>query len=43
MKLTKKKLNDSVKILEIQKEGKIRLSTEKFLIGNQIKRGENIV
>ena len=35
--------DDSVKILEIQKEGKVRLSTEKFLIGNQIKRGENIV
>ena len=32
----------SIQILEIQKEGKIRLSVDKFLTGNQIKCGEII-
>ena len=32
----------SIKILEIQKEGKSRQLTDKFLLGNKIKQGENI-
>ena len=34
---------NSIQILEIQKEGKSKLSLEKFLLGNQIKIGENII
>jgi len=33
----------SIKILEIQKEGKSRQLTDKFLLGNEIKQGESIV
>ncbi len=33
----------SIKILEIQKEGKNRQSTEQFLLGNKIKQGEKII
>ena len=32
----------SIKILEIQKEGKSRQSTDQFLLGNKIKKGESI-
>jgi methionyl-tRNA formyltransferase len=32
----------SIKILEIQKEGKSRQSTDQFLLGNKIKHGESI-
>ena len=32
----------SIKILEIQKEGKSRQLTDQFLLGNKIKNGENI-
>jgi len=32
----------SIKILEIQKEGKSRQLTDQFLLGNKIKQGENI-
>jgi len=34
---------NSIQILEIQKEGKSKLSLEKFLLGNPIKIGENII
>ncbi len=34
---------DSIQILEIQKEGKSKLLLDKFLLGNEIKTGENIV
>ena len=33
----------SIKILEIQKEGKSRQEVDQFLLGNKIKQGENIV
>ena len=33
----------SIKILEIQKEGKSRQLTDQFLLGNKIKYGENII
>ena len=33
----------SIKILEIQKEGKSRQSTNQFLLGNKIKEGEKII
>ena len=33
----------SIKILEIQKEGKSRQLTEQFLLGNKIKDGESII
>ena len=33
----------SIKILEIQKEGKSKQLTDQFLLGNEIKEGENIV
>jgi len=33
----------SIKILEIQKEGKSRQEIGRFLLGNKIKQGENIV
>ncbi len=33
----------SIKILEIQKEGKSRQEIDQFLLGNKIKHGENIV
>ena len=33
----------SIKILEIQKEGKSRQSSVKFLLGNKIKQGDNII
>ena len=33
----------SIKILEIQKEGKTRQSIDQFLLGNKIKQGENII
>ena len=42
-KLTVACQDDSVQILEIQKEGKIKLSIDNFLLGNQIKCGENII
>ena len=32
----------SIKILEIQREGKNRQSTNQFLLGNKIKSGESI-
>ena len=32
----------SIRILEIQKEGKSRQSTDQFLLGNKIKQGEKI-
>ena len=32
----------SIKILEIQKEGKSRQLTDQFLLGNKIKHGESI-
>ena len=32
----------SIKILEIQKEGKIRQAIDQFLLGNRIKQGENM-
>ena len=32
----------SIKILEIQKEGKSRQLTDQFLLGNKIKQGESI-
>ena len=32
----------SIKIIEIQKEGKSRQAIEQFLLGNKIKRGDNI-
>ena len=34
--------DNSIQILEIQKEGKKKLSLDEFLSGNQIKSGENI-
>ena len=34
--------SQSIKILEIQKEGKSRQLTEQFLLGNKIKKGESI-
>ncbi len=42
-KLTIACKDNSIQILEIQKEGKNKLSLEKFLLGNQIQSGENIV
>ena len=33
----------SIKILEIQKEGKSRQLTDQFLLGNKIKHGESII
>ena len=33
----------SIKILEIQKEGKSRQLTDQFLLGNKIGKGENII
>jgi len=33
----------SIKIIEIQKEGKSRQLTDQFLLGNKIKQGENII
>ena len=33
----------SIRILEIQKEGKSRQSTDQFLLGNKINEGENII
>jgi len=35
--------NQSIKILEIQKEGKSRQIIDQFLLGNKIKKGESIV
>jgi len=35
--------NQSIKILEIQKEGKSRQTIDQFLLGNKIKKGESIV
>tara|TARA_X000001036_G_scaffold328767_1_gene307434 strand:- start:151 stop:1071 length:921 start_codon:yes stop_codon:yes gene_type:complete len=34
--------DQSIKILEIQKEGKSRQSTDQFLLGNKIKKGETL-
>ena len=34
--------DQSIKILEIQKEGKSRQSIDQFLFGNKIKKGESI-
>jgi len=34
--------DQAIKILEIQKEGKSRQTTEQFLLGNKINQGENI-
>jgi len=42
-KLTIACKDNSIQILEIQKEGKNKLSLEKFLLGNPIQSGENIV
>tara|TARA_B100000700_G_C14242177_1_gene488607 strand:- start:3 stop:512 length:510 start_codon:yes stop_codon:yes gene_type:complete len=42
-KLTVACKEDSVVILEIQKEGKSRQLIEQFLLGNKIKQGESIV
>ena len=35
-------LNNSIQILEIQKAGKIKMSTKEFLRGNEIKIGQNL-
>ena len=42
-KLTIACKEQSIKILEIQKEGKNRQVIDQFLLGNKIKQGENIV
>ena len=42
-KLTISCSEQSIKILEIQKEGKNKQSTDQFLLGNKIKKGENII
>jgi len=42
-KLTIACSEQSIKILEIQKEGKNKQSTDQFLLGNNIKQGENII
>ena len=42
-KLTIACKEDSIQILEVQKEGKSKLSLDKFLLGNEIKTGENII
>ncbi len=42
-KLTIACKEQSIKIIEIQKEGKVRQSTDQFLLGNKIKSGETIV
>ncbi len=42
-KLTIACKEDSIQILEVQKEGKSKLSLDKFLLGNKIKTGENII
>ncbi len=42
-KLTIACSEQSIKILEIQKEGKKKQSTEQFLLGNKIKQHENII
>ena len=41
-KLTIACKEQSIKILEIQKEGKSRQLTDQFLLGNKIKQGESI-
>ena len=41
-KLTIACKNQAIKIIEIQKEGKSRQETEQFLLGNKIKKGENL-
>ena len=41
-KLTISCNEQSIKILEIQKEGKSRQLTDQFLLGNKIKHGESI-
>ncbi len=41
-KLTISCNEQSIKILEIQKEGKSRQLTDQFLLGNKIKQGESI-
>ena len=33
----------SIRIIEIQKEGKSRQLTDQFLLGNRIKKGESII
>jgi len=35
-------LENSIQILELQKEGKQNMSAEKFIIGNEIKVGQNL-
>ena len=40
--LENKKISKN-KIIEIQKEGKSRQLTDQFLLGNKIKKGENII
>ena len=42
-KLTIACSEQSIKILEIQKEGKNKQSTDEFLLGNKIKQGEKII
>ena len=42
-KLTIACKEQSIKILEIQKEGKSRQPIDQFLIGNKIKQGEKII
>jgi len=42
-KLTIACSEQSIKILEIQKEGKNKQSTDQFLLGNKIKQGEKII
>ena len=42
-KLTIACSEQSIKILEIQKEGKNKQSTDQFLLGNKIKQGKKII
>ena len=42
-KLTISCKEQSIKILEIQKQGKSRQPIDQFLIGNKIKQGEKII
>ena len=42
-KLTIACAENAIQILEIQKEGKSRQLTDQFLLGNKIKKGENII
>ena len=41
-KLTVGCKDQSIRILEIQKEGKSKQATDKFLLGNKLSKGENL-